>query len=121
MLALRIIVDDVDAALAFYEGHLGFTLKQRWGPPFASIERDGLEVWISGPGTSARKPMPDGSEPLPGGWNRPVLQVPDIRSLVETLKSAGVTFRNEPVAGPGGTQVLIEDPSGNLVELFQPG
>jgi catechol 2,3-dioxygenase-like lactoylglutathione lyase family enzyme len=120
VVALRLIVDDVDAALAFYQDHLGFSLKERWGPPFASIERDGLEIWISGPGTSARKPMPDGREPAPGGWNRPVVQVTDIQSVVAALKSAGATFRNEPISGPGGTQVLIEDPSGNPIELFQP-
>ena len=120
MPAFRLIVDDVDAALAFYQDCLGFTVKQRMGPVFAQIERDGLEVWVSGPGTSARKPMPDGREPIPGGWNRLVVQVDDIAASVANLRSAGVTFRNEPFSGPGGTQVVIDDPSGNPVEIFQP-
>ncbi|MCA9844476.1 MAG: VOC family protein [Dehalococcoidia bacterium] len=120
MATFRLIVDDVDAALAFYQGHLGFSLKQRMGPVFAQIERDGLEVWVSGPGTSARKPMPDGREPVPGGWNRLVVQVDDIHAMVKTLRDAGIAFRNEPLSGPGGTQVLIEDPSGNPIEVFQP-
>ena len=120
MATFRLIVDDVDAALAFYQSHLGFSLKQRMGPVFAQIERDGLEVWVSGPGTSARKPMPDGREPVPGGWNRLVVQVDDIHAMVKTLRDAGIAFRNEPLSGPGGTQVLIEDPSGNPIEVFQP-
>jgi catechol 2,3-dioxygenase-like lactoylglutathione lyase family enzyme len=120
MPVLRLIVDDVDATLAFYQDYLGFSLKQRMGPPFAMIERDGLEVWVSGPGTSARKPMPDGREPVPGGWNRLVVQVADINALVTTLRAAGIIFRNEPFSGPGGTQVVVDDPSGNPVEIFQP-
>ena len=119
MAVLRLIVDDVDAALAFYQGHLGFDLKQRMGPPFAQITRGDLEVWVSGPGTSARRPMPDGRSPEPGGWNRLVIEVDDIETTVAKLKAEGVTFRNEPLTGPGGTQVLVEDPSGNPVELFQ--
>jgi catechol 2,3-dioxygenase-like lactoylglutathione lyase family enzyme len=119
MAVLRLIVDDVDAALVFYQQHLGFDLKQRMGPPFAQITRGDLEVWVSGPGTSARRPMPDGRSPEPGGWNRLVIEVTGIAELVAKLKERGVTFRNEPLTGPGGTQVLVEDPSGNPVELFE--
>jgi catechol 2,3-dioxygenase-like lactoylglutathione lyase family enzyme len=114
------IVDDVDAALAFYTEVLGFELVQRWGPPFASIGKGGQQVWLSGPGTSARKAMPDGGEPVPGGWNRIVVEVDDIEAVVAQLRGRGATFRNEPLPGPGGTQVLIEDPSGNPIEVFQP-
>jgi catechol 2,3-dioxygenase-like lactoylglutathione lyase family enzyme len=89
------------------------------GPPFAQITRGDLEVWVSGPGTSARRPMPDGRSPEPGGWNRLVVEVDDVQAIVAKLRAAGVAFRNEPLTGPGGTQVLVEDPSGNPVELFQ--
>ena len=88
------------------------------GPAFAIVELDGLELWLSGPQTSAARPMPDGREPAPGGWNRLVLEVDDVEVTVARLHAAGVTFRNEPLSGPGGTQVLIEDPSGNPIELF---
>ena len=118
--AIRYLVTDVDEAVDFYVERLGFTLSARWGPPFAIVERDGLELWLSGPQTSAAKPMPDGSVPEPGGWNRLVLEVDDVADLVERLRAAGVPCRNEPLTGPGGTQVLIEDPAGNPVELFSP-
>jgi catechol 2,3-dioxygenase-like lactoylglutathione lyase family enzyme len=118
--AVRYIVDDVDSALAFYVDALGFTLVQRMGPPFAQIERDGLRVWLSGPGTSARRPMPDGREPIPGGWNRLVIEVADIDATVAALRSQGRTFRNEIISGPGGRQIVVDDPSGNPVEVFQP-
>lgn len=118
MAAIRYLVTDVDEALAFYVERLGFALSARMGPPFAIVERDGLELWLSGPQTSAAKPMPDGSVPQPGGWNRLVLEVEDVKALVELLRADGVRFRNEPLSGPGGTQVLIEDPSGNPIELF---
>ena len=120
MAEIRYIVDDVDAALSFYTRHLGFELVERQGPPFASIKRGDLTVWISGPRTSARRAMPDGREPVPGGWNRIVVQVDDLQAAVDSLKGAGITFRNDIVTGPGGKQVLIDDPSGNPIELFQP-
>ena len=115
-----IAVVDVDEAVDFYVERLGFSLSARMGPPFAIVERDGLELWLSGPQTSAAKPMPDGSVPEPGGWNRLVLEVDDVAALAERLRTAGVRCRNAPLTGPGGTQVLIEDPAGNPVELFSP-
>ena len=118
MATIRYLVRDVDAALTFYEA-LGFTLADRWGPPFAIVERDDLQLWLSGPGTSALKPMPNGTKPEPGGWNRIVIGVDDIDATVATLKATGTRFRNEPISGPGGKQVLVEDPSGNPVELFE--
>jgi predicted enzyme related to lactoylglutathione lyase len=90
------------------------------GPAFAYVTRGDLTVWLSSPLTSAAKPMPDGRKPEPGGWNRFVLEVDDIESLVATMKAAGATFRNEILTGPGGKQILLEDPSGNPIELFQP-
>jgi len=117
--AVRYFVADVDRALAFYES-LGFALVERWGPPFAMIEKDGLQLWLSGPGTSAMKPMPDGRTPEPGGWNRIVVETTDFDALFEKLKSDGAVFRNEPIRGQGGTQVLVEDPDGNPIELFSP-
>ena len=120
MAVARYIVDDVDEALTFYTEVLGFELVKRWGPPFASIGKDDLQLWISGPGTSARKAMPGGEDPAPGGWNRIVVEVADLEAVVAELRSRGATFRNEPLEGPGGTQVLIEDPSGNPIEVFQP-
>ena len=118
MATIRYMVRDVDAVLPFYEA-LGFTLADRWGPPFAIVERGDLQLWLSGPGTSASKPMPDGATPEPGGWNRIVAGVDDIDATVALLKSGGTKFRNEPISGPGGKQVLVEDPSGNPVELFE--
>ena len=118
MATIRYMVRDVDAAVPFYES-LGFTLADRWGPPFAIVERRDLQLWLSGPGTSASKPMPDGAKPEPGGWNRIVISVDDIDATVATLKASGTKFRNEPISGPGGKQVLVEDPSGNPVELFE--
>lgn len=119
MLAVRYLVDDVDAALAFYK-LLGFKLAERWGPPFAIVKRRGLSLWLSGPGTSARKKLKDGSLPQPGGWNRLVIPVDDLADTVRQLQAQGVRFRSKPIKGPGGQQVLVEDPSGNPVELFQP-
>lgn len=117
MPAVRYFVADVDRSLTFYEG-LGFSLAERWGPQFAMVEKDGLTLWLSGPGTSAAKPMPDGRVPHPGGWNRIVIECGDIEGLVADLKGRGTIFRNDPISGPGGTQVLIEDPDGNPIELF---
>ena len=119
MAVVRYLVDDVDTALAFYTGHLGFTLTQRMGPPFAAIARGDLTVWLSGPATSAARPMPDGRQPAPGGWNRLVIEVEDLPGLVTQMKQNGVRFRNDIVTGPGGQQILAEDPAGNPVELFQ--
>jgi catechol 2,3-dioxygenase-like lactoylglutathione lyase family enzyme len=116
--AVRYLVADTDQAVAFYTELLGFTLLTRMGLAFAIVERDGLELWLSGPQTSAAQPMPDGRVPTPGGWNRLVLEVDDIEEAVARLRDAGVQFRNELLSGPGGTQVLVEDPSGNPVELF---
>jgi catechol 2,3-dioxygenase-like lactoylglutathione lyase family enzyme len=117
--AVRYLVDDVDAAIAFYK-LLGFKLADRWGPPFAIVKRKGLSLWLSGPGTSARKKLKSGDMPEPGGWNRLVLEVKDINATVNKLEEGGATCRGKPIKGPGGQQVLVEDPSGNPVELFQP-
>jgi catechol 2,3-dioxygenase-like lactoylglutathione lyase family enzyme len=119
MPAVRYLVNDVDAALAFYKT-LGFKLADRWGPPFAIMKRKGLSLWLSGPGTSARKKLKTGVTPEPGGWNRLVIEVNDIRGTVAALEAQGAVFRSKPIKGPGGQQVLVEDPSGNPVELFQP-
>jgi catechol 2,3-dioxygenase-like lactoylglutathione lyase family enzyme len=117
---LRYLVRDVDAALAFYIDKLGFALIERWGPPFAMVGRGDLTLWLSGPGSSASRTLADGSVPQPGGWNRLVLETDDLGSLVERLRSSGVRFRSEIVAGPGGKQILLDDPSGNPIELFEP-
>jgi catechol 2,3-dioxygenase-like lactoylglutathione lyase family enzyme len=121
MAVVRYLVDDVDAAVAFYTGHLGFALEQRMGPAFALVSRGDLTLWLSGPQSSAARPMRDGSRPEPGGWNRLVLEVKDLEAEVERLKRAGLTFRNEIVTGPGGKQILLQDSAGNPVELFDPG
>jgi catechol 2,3-dioxygenase-like lactoylglutathione lyase family enzyme len=118
VISVRYLVHDVAAAIAFYK-HLGFTLRQQFGPAMAIMARDHLTLWLAGPRASAAKPMPDGRVPEPGGWNRFVLQVTDLTGLVATLRSQGVTFRNDVVDGPGGRQILCEDPSGNVVELFE--
>ena len=120
MAVVRYLVQDVDAALQFY-ALLGFTLEARWGVPFAIAKRADLLLWLSGPGTSASRPLQDGSQPAPGGWNRLVLECADLAQTMAELRAAGVRFRSEPIVGPGGNQVLVEDPSGNPVELFQPG
>ena len=119
MAQVRYIVDDVDAAVAFYTNALGFTLVQQFGPAMAILELDGLRLWVAGPEASACRPMPDGAQPVPGGWSRIVLTVDDLDGVVARLRDEGVTFRNDVVAGPGGRQILCEDPAGNLVELFQ--
>ncbi len=117
---VRYLVGDVDEAVAFYTERLGFELEQRMGPAFAIVARDGLDLWLSGPQTSAAQPMPDGRQPGPGGWNRLVLTFDDLERVVGELRDAGARFRNEIVTGPGGKQILLEDPAGNAVELFQP-
>lgn len=120
MVSVRYMVDDVEKAIAFYTEHLGFTLRMSAAPAFADVARGNLRLLLSGPASSAGRPMPDGTKPGPGGWNRIHLIVSDIASEVERLRAAGVSFRNDIVVGPGGQQILLEDPSGNVVELFQP-
>jgi catechol 2,3-dioxygenase-like lactoylglutathione lyase family enzyme len=117
---VRYLVADVETSIAFYVDRLGFRLETQMGPAFAIVERDGLTLWLSGPQSSAARPMPDGRQPEPGGWNRLVIEVEDVQVEVERLGNAGVAFRNEPLPGPGGTQVVLDDPSGNPVELFTP-
>ena len=118
MAIVRYLVDDVDAALLFYAA-LGFTLAERWGPPFAIVERKDLRLWLSGPDTSAAKALADGRLPRPGGWNRLVIQVDDLDAAIAGLQVGGARLRSAPVVGPGGRQVLVDDPSGNPVELFE--
>ncbi len=120
MVSVRYMVDDVDESLRFYTSHLGFEVLNAFAPAFADVRRGNLRLLLSGPTSSAGRAMPDGAQPGPGGWNRIHLIVEDIEREVESLRAAGVTFRNEVVVGPGGSQILVEDPSGNVVELFQP-
>jgi catechol 2,3-dioxygenase-like lactoylglutathione lyase family enzyme len=117
---VRYLVDDVAAATDFYTQHFGFTVLTSMLPAFADVARGNLRLLLSGPKSSAARPMSDGAQPVPGGWNRIHFVVEDIASEIDRLRSEGVPFRNEVVTGPGGTQVLVCDPSGNLVELFQP-
>ena len=118
---VRYIVDDVPNAIQFYTTLLGFTLEHDASPAFASVVRDGVRLLLSGDGSSGKRPLSDGRRQSPGGWNRVHLEVTDLAAEVERLRAAGVRFRMEDiVAGPGGTQVIIDDPSGNPVELFQP-
>jgi len=116
---IRYLVNDVDVALEFYINILGFELVEKWGPPFAMVKRGDLALWLSGPGSSASRPLADGSKPVPGGWTRLVLETDDLASLVEKLKRSGAQLRSDIVSGPGGKQVLVNDPSGNPVELFE--
>ena len=118
MATVRYLVHDVDAVLPFYRA-LGFRLTDRWGPPFAIVKRKGLTLWLAGPGTSARKKLPDGSLPQPGGWNRIVVEAADLDAVLAKAVVAGGRPRSKPIKGPGGRQVLIDDPSGNPVELFE--
>jgi catechol 2,3-dioxygenase-like lactoylglutathione lyase family enzyme len=114
------MVDDVEASIDFYTRHFNFMLRSSAAPAFADVVRGNLRLLISGPTSSAGRPMPDGRTPGPGGWNRIHFIVDDIAAEVERLRSAGVRFRNEIVSGPGGQQILLEDPAGNPIELFQP-
>ena len=120
MVSVRYMVDDVEAATAFYTTFLGFEVLNNFAPAFADVGRGKLRLLLSGPASSAGRPMPDGAKPGPGGWNRIHLIVDDIEAEVARLRAAGAPFRNDIIAGPGGKQVLLQDPSGNVVELFQP-
>ena len=120
LVSVRYLVDDVDAAVDFYTRHFGFTVRSSAAPAFADVVRGRLRLLLSGPTSSAGRPMPDGRTPGPGGWNRIHLIVEDIEGEVERLRAAGLTFRNDIVTGPGGKQILLDDPSGNPIELFQP-
>jgi len=117
---VRYMVDDVEAAIAFYTGHLGFTLISKVLPAFADVARGDLRLLLSGPASSAGWPMPDGRRPSPGGWNRIHLVVDRLAPEVDRLRAAGVRFRSDIVTGPGGQQIVLDDPSGNPIELFQP-
>jgi catechol 2,3-dioxygenase-like lactoylglutathione lyase family enzyme len=117
---VRYMVDDVEDAIRFYTKQLGFELLTSAAPAFADVRRGNLRLLLAGPKSSAGRPMPDGRQPGPGGWNRIHFIVEDIESEVARLRDAGATFRNTIVTGPGGKQILLEDPSGNVVELFQP-
>ena len=119
MANIRYFVKDIEESIAFYTQKLGFSLEENFGP-FAVVSKEDLRLWLSDPRTSAARPMTDGRIPEPGGWNRLVVQVDDLASLVETLKGEGTIFRNEIISGVGGLQILAEDPSGNPIELNQP-
>jgi catechol 2,3-dioxygenase-like lactoylglutathione lyase family enzyme len=119
MVSVRYMVDDVEASVAFYTKFLGFKVLNQF-PPFADVARGKLRLLLSGPASSAGRPMPDGTRPVPGGWNRVHLIVEDIEAEVARLREAGAAFRNDIVEGPGGKQILLQDPSGNVIELFQP-
>jgi catechol 2,3-dioxygenase-like lactoylglutathione lyase family enzyme len=118
--SVRYMVDDVDAAIEFYTANFGFTVGMNASPAFAEVMRGRLRLLLSGPRSSAGRPMPDGRLPGPGGWNRIHFVVDDIEAEVERLRAAGVVFRNEIIKGPGGRQIVLEDPAGNPIELFEP-
>jgi glyoxylase I family protein len=117
---VRYQVRDVDRAITFYTEQLGFTLAQRAGAVFATVSRGDLHLLLSGPGSSGSRPVPDGRQQEPGGWNRIVLYVKDLDSSISSLQNAGARFRNEVEAGPGGRQIQLEDPDGNPIELHEP-
>jgi glyoxylase I family protein len=120
MAAVRYLVKDVDRSIAFYTGRLGFKLDHRAAPAFASVSKGDLILRLSGPGSSGARPMPDGRQQQPGGWNRIVVEVADLAATIAELRKNGARFRNEMETGPGGKQIQIEDPDGNPIELFQP-
>lgn len=120
MATFRYLVNDVEKSVTFYTQFLDFKVDQQFGPATAIVSRDDVTLWLAGPKSSAARPMPDGQTPQPGSWNRFVLVVEDLDSVVTKLKSQNVPFRNEIVSGPGGQQILCEDPSGNVIEIFQP-
>ena len=117
---VRYQISDVERAVAFYTGHLGFTLVHQQLPAFASVTLGGFTLLLSGPGASGSRPMPGGESQRPGGWNRIVVRVTDLPTRIDALKKAGVPFRNQVETGPGGQQILLDDPDGNPIELFQP-
>jgi glyoxylase I family protein len=117
---VRYQVRDVQRAIAFYTQTLGFNLDMQNPPAFGQVSIHGLKLILSGPGASGSRPMPDGHQQEPGGWNRVILQVQDLPATIEHLKRAGLRFRNEMAVGPGGKQIQMEDPDGNPIELFQP-
>jgi len=119
IVSVRYMVDDVEQSIAFYTDLLGFEVLTNFPPAFADVKRGNLRLLLSGPKSSAGRPMADGTTPGPGGWNRIHLIVDNIDSEVERLRAAGANFRNDIVEGPGGKQILLEDPSGNFIELFQ--
>jgi catechol 2,3-dioxygenase-like lactoylglutathione lyase family enzyme len=119
MATVRYLVGDVSRSVAFYRSHLGFEVEEEMLPAFARVRLGDLTLWLAGPASSAARPMPDGRRPGPGGWNRFVVEVDDLGGAVERLQAEGVSFRNEIVSGPGGRQILVEDPDGNPVELFE--
>ena len=118
-LAIRYQVKDVDKAVEFYTTHLGFKLEQKTGP-VGQVSNGWLLIWLSGPGASGSRQMPDGKTQSPGGWNRIALEAQDLPKLIEKMKSDGLHFRNEMESGPAGSQILLDDPDGNPIELFQP-
>jgi predicted enzyme related to lactoylglutathione lyase len=118
--SIRYMIDDVSSAVRFYTTYLGFELEIDSSPAFASVARDGVRLLLSGKTSSGRRAMPDGREPVPGGWNRIHIQVDDLAAEVKRFREAGLKFRNEIITGPGGSQIILDDPSGNPVELFQP-
>ena len=118
--SVRYMVDDVDQALDFYTENFGFEPGHNASPAFAEVSKGNLRLLLAGPKSSAGRPMPDGRQPEPGGWNRIHFVVDDIEAEVERLRAAGLTFRNNIVSGPGGRQILVDDPSGNPIEIFQP-
>lgn len=120
LVSVRYMVDDVDTAIGFYTSNLGFSVRSSAAPAFADVVRGSLRLLLSGPASSAGRPMPDGIKPAPGGWNRIHLIVGDIAAEVDRLRGAGVRFRSDIVTGPGGKQIVFDDPSGNPIELFQP-
>jgi catechol 2,3-dioxygenase-like lactoylglutathione lyase family enzyme len=120
MATVRYLVEDVDRSVAFYVGQLGFEPVEQMGAAFARVKRGDLTLWLAGPTSSAARAMPEGRQPVPGGWNRFVIEVDDLAAKVAEMTSAGVTFRNAIVSGPGGKQILAEDPDGNPIELFEP-
>ena len=120
MATIRYLVKDVERSIAFYTKRLGFRLDQSMAPAFARVSKDELTLWLAGPKSSAARAMPDGRSPEPGGWNRFVLEVDDLSARVAEMKRAGLRFRNDIVVGPGGKQILLEEPDGNVVELFEP-
>jgi catechol 2,3-dioxygenase-like lactoylglutathione lyase family enzyme len=120
MVSVRYIVDDVEAAIAFYTTHLGFRPLTSALPAFADVARGDLRLLLSGPTSSGGRTLPDGRQPAPGGWNRIHLIVEDLPSEVERLRKAGLSFRSDIITGPGGSQIVLDDPSGNPIELFQP-